>query len=47
MRALAELSGNPYVNLYASEVKRELESTGRYPEGAEPGGHLEERREAE
>lgn len=47
MRALAQLSGNPYVDLYASDVKRELEATGRYPEGAQPGGHLEERGEAE
>lgn len=41
MRALSELSGYPYVDIYATDVKTSLEETGQYPEGAEPGGELE------
>lgn len=41
MRGLAELSGYLYVDAYASEVKKELEATGSYPPGTEPGGELE------
>lgn len=42
MHELSELSGYPYVDVYASEVKKALEETGEYPEGAEPGGALEQ-----
>ena len=41
MRELSGLSGYPYVDAYASEVKKTLEETGEYPEGTEPGGALE------
>ncbi|WP_277099397.1 lysophospholipid acyltransferase family protein [Corynebacterium riegelii] len=41
MQKLAALSENPYVDIYASDVKKELEATGNYPEGAQPGGALE------
>ena len=41
MHALAALSENPYVDMYATDVKKALEETGEYPEGAEPGGELE------
>lgn len=44
MRKLATLSENPYVDMYASDVKKSLEETGKYPQGAEPGGELESRR---
>lgn len=42
MREISQLSGYPYVDAYASEVKKALEETGEYPEGTEPGGSLEE-----
>lgn len=42
MREMSQLSGYPYVDAYASEVKKALEETGEYPEGTEPGGALEE-----
>lgn len=41
MHRLAELVGEPYVDMYASDVKKALEETGAYPSGAEPGGELE------
>lgn len=41
MHCLAALSGYPYVDIYASDVKKALEETGEYPVGAEPGGELE------
>ncbi|WP_421629315.1 lysophospholipid acyltransferase family protein [Corynebacterium pseudogenitalium] len=36
MHKMSALSGYPYVDVYASDVKKHLEETGRYPEGAEP-----------
>lgn len=42
MHELSKLSGYPYVDAYASEVKKALEETGEYPEGTEPGGALEQ-----
>ncbi|MCP1386735.1 1-acyl-sn-glycerol-3-phosphate acyltransferase [Corynebacterium sp. TA-R-1] len=41
MSELSELTGYPYVDVYASDVKKSLEATGEFPEGAEPGGELE------
>lgn len=41
MRVLAELTDEPYVDVYASEVKESLARGDGYPEGAEPGGSLE------
>lgn len=41
MQALSNLCGYPYVDMYATEVKKSLEDTGEYPKGAEPGGALE------
>lgn len=38
MRRLAEMVGTDYVDVYASEVKKSLEETGEYPEGARPNG---------
>lgn len=37
MHSLSELSGYAYVDMYATEVKRSLQETGEYPEGAQPG----------
>lgn len=36
MHTLAELAGQPYVDVYASEVKASLQAGHGYPEGAEP-----------
>ena len=36
MHKMSALSGYAYVDVYASDVKKHLEETGRYPEGAEP-----------
>lgn len=36
MHRLAEMVGTSYVDVYASDVKKALEETGEYPEGAEP-----------
>ena len=36
MQELAELSGQPYVDVYASEVKASLQAGKGYPAGAEP-----------
>lgn len=36
MHELSALSGFPYVDMYATDVKKHLEETGRYPEGVEP-----------
>lgn len=41
MRVLAELTGQPYLDVYASEVKKSLADGDGYPEGTEPGGALE------
>ncbi|UIZ91591.1 1-acyl-sn-glycerol-3-phosphate acyltransferase [Corynebacterium sp. CNCTC7651] len=41
MHELAKLVGSPNVDVYASDVKKALEQTGEYPEGAEPGGEKE------
>ena len=41
MRILSELSGEPYVDIYATEVKKTLADGNGYPAGAEPGGELE------
>ncbi|AWB81552.1 1-acyl-sn-glycerol-3-phosphate acyltransferase [Corynebacterium yudongzhengii] len=41
MHTLAHLVGEPYVDMYASEVKDSLAAGHGYPEGAEPGGRLE------
>ena len=38
MARLVELSGNEYVDMYASEVKKSLEAGNGYPAGAEPSG---------
>ncbi|WP_291314246.1 lysophospholipid acyltransferase family protein [Corynebacterium sp. UBA2622] len=38
MSRLVELSGNEYVDMYASEVKKSLEAGEGYPAGAEPAG---------
>ncbi|MDO5031370.1 1-acyl-sn-glycerol-3-phosphate acyltransferase [Corynebacterium sp.] len=38
MHTLSDLSGNPYVDFYASEVKASLNAGHGYPRGAEPGG---------
>lgn len=35
MRVLAELTGQPYVDVYAADVKKSLEDGHGYPEGAE------------
>ncbi len=43
MRVLAELTDEPYVDVYASEVKESLAKGDGYPEGTEPGGALETR----
>ncbi|MHB2253079.1 lysophospholipid acyltransferase family protein [Corynebacterium aurimucosum] len=37
MKQLAELAGEPYVDVYASDVKASLQAGHGYPEGAEPG----------
>lgn len=36
MRRLAEMVGQDYVDVYASDVKKALEETGEYPEEARP-----------
>lgn len=36
MRRLAEMVGEDYVDVYASDVKKALEETGEYPEEARP-----------
>jgi 1-acyl-sn-glycerol-3-phosphate acyltransferase len=36
MAVLAELSGQPYVDMYASEVKASLAAGKGYPHGTEP-----------
>ena len=36
MKHLAELSEQPYVDVYASEVKKSLQAGNGYPEGVEP-----------
>lgn len=36
MQCLHELSGYPYVDAYASDVKKSLEVGEGYPEGTEP-----------
>lgn len=41
MNILSELSGKPYVDYYAKDVKASLAAGDGYPEGTEPGGHLE------
>lgn len=41
MSKLSEMTGNPYVDMYATEVKSSLEAGTGYPEGSEPGGILE------
>lgn len=41
MKRLAELTGEPYVDMYASAVKDSLVAGDGYPEGTEPGGSLE------
>ncbi|GAB3940516.1 lysophospholipid acyltransferase family protein [Corynebacterium tapiri] len=41
MRTLAELSGQKYVDMYATEVKQSLAAGNGYPAGTEPGGKLE------
>lgn len=41
MQILADLGGQPYVDMYASVVKRALAEGKGYPEDAEPGGALE------
>lgn len=43
MAVLAELTGQPYVDVYATDVKKSLAAGDGYPEGAEPGGKLETR----
>lgn len=43
MDVLTELVGEPYVDVYASEVKESLAAGNGYPEGTEPGGSLETR----
>lgn len=43
MHELAYQTGEPYVDMYASDVKKSLEEGKGYPEGAEPGGPLEQR----
>ena len=37
MKQLSELTGQPYVDVYASDVKASLQAGHGYPEGAEPG----------
>lgn len=41
METIAGLSGQPYVDVYASEVKKALAEGNGYPEGTQPGGKLE------
>ncbi len=41
MDALQELSGQDYVEAYATDVKSALTAGEGYPEGTEPGGRLE------
>lgn len=41
MGVLKELTGLPYVEMYASDVKQSLAEGRGYPEGTEPGGSLE------
>ena len=36
MHRIAEMIGEEYVDVYATDVKKSLEQTGKYPEGAEP-----------
>lgn len=36
MQRLADMVGTQYVDVYASDVKKSLEETGEYPEGARP-----------
>lgn len=43
MAVLAELTGEPYVDVYATDVKKSLAAGDGYPAGAEPGGELETR----
>lgn len=40
MQVIGELSGQPYVDIYASEVKKSLAEGHGYPEGSQPGGPL-------
>ncbi|AKK11487.1 lysophospholipid acyltransferase family protein [Corynebacterium uterequi] len=42
MRTMAKLSGQPYVDVYATEVKSALAAGEGYPEGTEPGGSAEQ-----
>lgn len=41
MHTISELGGYPYVDMYASEVKKSLAAGNGYPAGAQPGGELE------
>jgi 1-acyl-sn-glycerol-3-phosphate acyltransferase len=43
MAELTDLVGEPYVEVYATDVKKSLAAGHGYPEGAEPGGELETR----
>lgn len=43
MQILAELVGEPYVDVYASTIKESLVAGHGYPAGTEPGGKLEQR----
>lgn len=40
MHELARLTGYPYVDVYASDVKKSLEAGEGYPEGARPGDEM-------
>lgn len=41
MRRLAVLTGQPYIDMYASTVKESLAAGDGFPAGTEPGGELE------
>lgn len=45
MHTLSALTGYPYVDAYATGVKKSLEQAEGYPQGTEPGGELETRPE--